>query len=67
MNENKVEIAIQEAERFLLRVSAWKIANKRTYEMDGKIYPCYAPAESAALKRASLDLTRALADMRKSR
>ncbi len=66
MNENKVEIAIQEAERFLLRVSAWKIANKRTYEMDGKIYPCYTPNETAALKRASLDLTRALADMRKT-
>ncbi len=66
MNAHKVEIAVSEAERFLLRVAAWKIASKRTYEMDGKIYPCYTPSESAALKRASLDLTRALADMRKT-
>lgn len=67
MNERKVEIAVQEVERFLLRVAAWKIANKKTYEgYDGKVYPCYSPAESAAMKRASLDLTRALAEMRKS-
>lgn len=66
MNERKVEIAVQEVERFLLRVAAWKIANKRTYEIDGKVYPCYSPKESGALRRASHDLTRALVDMRKS-
>lgn len=66
MNERKVAIAVQEAERFLLRVAAWQEASKRTYEENGEIYPMYAPAESGALRRASLDLTRALADMRKS-
>ncbi len=66
MNAHKVEIAVQEAERFLLRVAGWKIASKRTYEINGKVYPCYTPTESAAMKRASLDLTRALADMRKT-
>lgn len=66
MNERKVEIAVQEVERFLLRVAAWKIASKKTYEINGLTYPCYTPSESAALRRASLDLTRALAEMRKS-
>lgn len=66
MNERKVEIAVHEAERFLLRVAAWETASKRTYEINGEVYPCYTPTESAALKRASLDLTRALADMRKT-
>ena len=66
MNERKVEIAVQEVERFLLRVAAWKIANQRTYEHNGSVYHYGAPAEGGALRRASLDLTRALADMRKS-
>lgn len=66
MNERKVEIAMQEAVRFLLRVDAWKTASERTYEENGLTYSYGAPAEKASLRRASSDLSRALVEMRKS-
>jgi hypothetical protein len=47
-------IAEEEAKRFLERVQAYKEADK------------YSNKESAAMKRASMDLTRALADLRRS-
>lgn len=50
----RVLIAEEEAKRFLERVQAYKKADK-----DGN-------KESAAMKRASMDLTRALVDVRRS-
>lgn len=50
----RVLIAEEEAERFLDRVQAYKKADKNSNK------------ESAAMKRASMDLTRALADVRRS-
>lgn len=64
MNRDKLNTAIHEAERFLSRA---KIANAGYVWVDG---PCpryhheHAP-DVASAKRASMDLTRSLADLRK--
>lgn len=50
----RVLTAEEEAKRFLDRVQAYKEAGE------------YSNKESAAMKRASMDLTRALADVRRS-
>ena len=60
MTEAKVKAAEAEARRFLERAAAWRKAEKerQTYGYGGS-------KESGALRRASLDLTRSLAEMRK--
>ncbi len=50
MNRDKLNEAIREAERFLERARAYKIEE--------------GPAQSGACRRASMDLTRALAALR---
>lgn len=56
--KRRVMAAEDEARRFLRRVEAMRAAMKK---LDDSI----PPAENAAMKRASLDLTRALAAVRK--
>lgn len=56
MERDKVARAEGEAERFLERVREWRAAVKA----DEKVAPA-----SGALRRASLDLTHSLAEMRK--
>lgn len=53
----RVDVAEAEARRFLSRVAAWRNA----FVAD----PGTHPKESGAMKRASMDLTRALATLRK--
>jgi len=70
MNRIKLAIAIQEAERFLERardlpdaverILPWHPADGETY-MDDAIPPIHG----GAIRRASMDLTRALADLRR--
>lgn len=57
----KLDIAISEAERFISTAKKLKaeLAKQSTQ------YCSYAPKESGATKRASMDLTRALAAYRK--
>lgn len=60
MNQESVNAAVYEAKRFVRAAEAYikaKRANERTYYTN--------PKESGACRRASLDLTRALAEMRK--
>ncbi len=59
MNKTKLETAMYEARRFLQKATA--LHELKTHS--GQYY--YASKESGALKRASMDLTRALADLRK--
>lgn len=54
----RIDAAEAEAKRFLLRVADLRRAKKAA--------PGTHPRQNAAMKRASLDLTRALADVRKS-
>lgn len=57
VNSKKIMIAAAEAKRFLERVRQYQ-ENKPEYEFS-------ASKEGGALKRASMDLTRALADLRR--
>lgn len=59
MRIDKLEIAIEESERFLARAKA---ARKKLKENEWAKYGC---KETASAKRASLDLTRALSDLRR--
>ena len=59
------QTAKNEAERFLIRVSAWEKVQGRWGGPNNDRYPNNAPKESGAVKRASMDLTRALADIRR--
>lgn len=61
MNRKTVKAAVEEARHFLQRASAYEARLDRedvSYEFCGT-------AESAALRRASMELTRALAKMRR--
>lgn len=55
MNRAKLNAAVAEAERFIKRAKAW---DARAIEWKGT-------KEGGALRRASMDLTRALADLRR--
>ena len=61
MNERTLNEAISEAERFLKKASLLKevISKKALWS--------YGCAENSAVKRSSMDLTRALADLRQGR
>ena len=64
MNREKLATAIAEAERFIERAKALPEPHK--YESSGYIYTNnYFPKEQGAIRRASMDLTRALADLRR--
>lgn len=65
MDAEKIKTAEAEAKRFLARFATWRKA-QCTYEgHSGQRFSIGTPKQSAALRRASLDLTRALAEMRK--
>lgn len=60
MNIGTVTKTVEEARRFLTAANAWTNAEavkKQSYYTN--------PKEAGALRRASMDLTRALAEMRK--
>jgi hypothetical protein len=57
---NKIDLTITEARRFILKAMAWK---KRIQK--DRFYLVSASKEGGAAKRASLDLTRFLAEFRK--
>lgn len=66
---DKKTIAILEAEaeaqRFLAKVKAWRAAQRK--EKHGEhLMTVPTPREAGAMRRASMDLTRALATMRKA-
>ena len=54
-----IKQAIIEAKRFISRAENWKDRLKKDY------YAQYSCKEGGACKRASMDLTRALAELRK--
>lgn len=64
MKMQTIDAAIAEARRFLQRAEELKQAEDK----DSKLYcPGTKPRQTGALRRASMDLTRALADMRQGR
>jgi hypothetical protein len=60
MNADKLETAIQEAERFLI------FAERALDRLNSDKYAQFGTKETAAARRASMDLTRALAQLRKT-
>lgn len=64
MNKASIMKACAEAERFLGRVSELRVAELKYLTENGGEH-CHMPKEMGAVRRASLDLTRALADMRR--
>ncbi len=64
MNRNKLKIAVAEAERFIKRAKALPKPTGREYR-PGFYMDDQHPIENGAIKRASMDLTRALADLRR--
>jgi len=61
MRISKVDIAIKEAQRFIAKASE---AHNRI--VDDSMAEISGSKETAAARRASMDLTRALADMRRA-
>ena len=60
MNLHSVDKAVMEAERFLVAARLWEEALLNRRES------CYAvPKEAGACRRASMDLSRALSELRK--
>ena len=64
MNVETLQSAIFEAERFLSRAKDLQSQIKKGHAALESGY-FYAPKEQGAVKRASMDLTRALASLRK--
>lgn len=72
MNISKLTDAIKEAERFIAAANRAQARLEQDWQFDSKRLSLHNRAiysntskENAACKRASLDLTRALADLRK--
>jgi hypothetical protein len=67
VNRDKLKAAIAEAERFIARAKT--LPKPTTYEVPGSQFNPFThdnfPREQGAIRRASMDLTRALADLRR--
>lgn len=64
MNRDKLAIAVAEAKRFIERAKA--LPKPVPYQSGSySLHHDNFPREQGAIKRASMDLTRALADLRK--
>lgn len=61
----KIKEAKTEALRFLGKIEEWESVQGEEYGYDGRKYPISTPKENGAVKRSSMDLTRALAQLRK--
>lgn len=59
MKQNLLQIAVEEAERFLARVNDLQDA-----QPDPKVWGYEGSPETAAVRRSSMDLTRALSKLR---
>lgn len=65
MNKGRIELAVIEAKRFIEKAETYLLAKSATHGSGEYIFNASAPKESGALRRASMDLTRQLAQMRK--
>lgn len=65
MNRDTIAKAVAEARRFIEKAEA--LPEPRKYEVNGRQHTDdHHPREQGAIRRASMDLTRSLADMRRS-
>jgi hypothetical protein len=66
MTTEFINKAVSEAKRFIAAAKAREEAQKETWGSGDNVYHVTAPRECGALRRTSMDLTRALAVMRRS-
>jgi hypothetical protein len=65
MDETTIKFAVKEAERFIAAAKA-ALRSRHTYTIEGHgEFKSWKPRDTGAARRASMDLTRALADMRR--
>lgn len=68
MEPDQIRICVEEAKRFLVRARAVLAAVQKRKMHDGTPYEYLDSGKlTGALRRASMDLTRSLADLRRSR
>lgn len=65
MQNDKIEAALVAATRMILAANEYLNESSKTYTSNGHKFNLSAPKQSGALRRASMELTRALAEMRK--
>lgn len=65
MNKDSLNAAIAEAERFVKLAKACRANAALENAITGRSWLSFQPKDSGATKRASMDLTRALADLRR--
>lgn len=65
MNKDTLNAAIREAERFVKLAKACRANAETGTTITGGTWHHYQPKDSGSTKRASMDLTRALADLRR--
>lgn len=66
MRKEEIKLAVKEAKRFI-KAAELCLEARKPYRVDGVDFEFHetAPKQSGALRRASMDLTRQLAEMRK--
>ena len=68
MNDSEITQAGRDAERFIIAMNDYFVAMEKFGCQENRMmYHSPCPRESGALKRASMDLTRQLARMRRSK
>lgn len=65
MNKNTLNEAIREAERFVKIAKACRASAETGHGVGSYEWQHFQPKDSGATKRSSMDLTRALANLRK--
>ena len=65
MQNDKIEAALVAANKMILAANEYLEESSKTYSSNGYTFNINAPKQSGALRRASMELTRALAEMRK--
>lgn len=65
MRKDKILAAVQAAQEFVRRAGEYEVERSKTYDCGDFVCHHDAPKEGGALRRQSMELTRALAEMRK--
>ena len=65
MDKEKVDTVVKICDELKKRAAAWEYAAYHDWKGNPQDYAGWAPKETGALRRISMELTRALADMRR--
>ena len=65
MDKEKVETVVKLCDELKKRAEKWEYAAYHDWKGNSRDYAGWAPKETGALRRTSMELTRALAEMRR--